>query len=106
MKRVEPVPPPFGDRLLTLREAAEVLRLSPRTIREYVRRGEIYGRIIGGEWSFRRQELDAFLENAPRECDFGGKDNDGDQMMEHGKHRIRGGGGRFYGFRVNSAAYA
>ena len=29
--------------LLTLREAAEVLRLHPRTVREYVRGGEIEG---------------------------------------------------------------
>jgi Helix-turn-helix domain len=33
--------PPIGDRLLTLREAADVLRLSTRTIREYAQRGEI-----------------------------------------------------------------
>ena len=34
------------ERLLTLREAAEILRLHPRTIREYVRRGELKGRVI------------------------------------------------------------
>ena len=34
----------IGDRLLTLREAADVLRLSTRTIREYLHRGEIEGR--------------------------------------------------------------
>lgn len=33
--------PAIGDRLLTLREAAEVLRLNPRTLREYVKRGEL-----------------------------------------------------------------
>ncbi|MGB2901060.1 MAG: helix-turn-helix domain-containing protein [Candidatus Acidiferrum sp.] len=31
---------PIGDRLLTLREAADVLRLSARTLREYVQRGD------------------------------------------------------------------
>ena len=45
--------PPIGDHLLTLREAAEVLRLSTRTVREYILRGEIEGRIIGGPWRFR-----------------------------------------------------
>ena len=69
---------PIGDRLLTLREAAEVLRLNPRTVREYVSRGEIEGRIIGGRWRFRRADLDAFFENAPREWDFAGKDGHGD----------------------------
>jgi excisionase family DNA binding protein len=63
----------IGERLLTLREAAEVLRLNPRTVREYVQRGEIEGRIIGGRWRFRRVDLDAFFENAPRNWDFVGK---------------------------------
>jgi len=70
--------PPIGDHLLTLREAAEALRLSTRTVREYTLRGEIEGRIIGGRWRFRRADLDAFFENAPPEWDFGGKDNHGD----------------------------
>jgi excisionase family DNA binding protein len=64
---------PIGGQLLTLREAAEVLRLNPRTVREYVQRGEIEGRIIGGRWRFRRADLDAFFENAPRNWDFVGK---------------------------------
>ncbi len=61
---------PIGERLLTLREAAEMLRLNPRTVREYVQRGEVEGRIIGGRWRFRRADLDAFFENAPRNWDF------------------------------------
>lgn len=70
--------PEIGDRLLTLREAAEVLRLSTRTMREYVQRGEIEGRIIGGRWRFRRADLDAFFANAPRNWDFPRKNNQGD----------------------------
>jgi excisionase family DNA binding protein len=63
-------PSPIGERLLTLIETAEVLRLNPRTVREYVRRGELEGRIIGGRWRFRRKDLDTFYENATREWDF------------------------------------
>jgi excisionase family DNA binding protein len=69
---------PIGDRLLTMREAADVLRLSTRTVREYVQRGEIEGRIIGGRWRFRRADLDAFFANAPRNWDFPGKNDHGD----------------------------
>ncbi|MGH9734575.1 MAG: helix-turn-helix domain-containing protein [Candidatus Acidiferrales bacterium] len=65
---------PIGDRLLTLSEAAEVLRLNARTLREYLKRGEIQGRLLGGRWRFRRADLDAFFENAPRGWDFAGKD--------------------------------
>jgi len=77
-KREEPRPdaaPEIGDSLLTLREAAEILRLSTRTLREYVRRGEIEGRIIGRRWRFRRADLDAFFADAPPNRDFAGKDN-------------------------------
>jgi excisionase family DNA binding protein len=67
-----------GERFLTLREAAEVLRLSSRTVRNYLKRGEIRGKIIGKRWKFRRADLDAFFENAPSEWDFTGKRSDGD----------------------------
>jgi excisionase family DNA binding protein len=69
---------PIGDRLLTLREAADVLRVSTRTMREYVHRGEIEGRIIGGRWRFRRADLDAFFANAPCSWDFAGTSGHGD----------------------------
>ena len=68
----------IGEKLLTLREAAEVLRISTRTMREYVRRGEIEGRIIGGRWRFRRADLDSFFANAPQNWDFAGKNSHGD----------------------------
>ena len=71
-------PAPIGNRLLTLLEVADVLRLSPRTVREYLQRGEIEGRIIGGRWRFRRADLDAFFANAPRNWDFAGKSDHGD----------------------------
>ena len=67
-----------GERLLTLAEAGEVLSLSKRTVREYVKRGDIRGKIIGKRWRFRRADLDAFFENAPSEWDFAGKKEDGD----------------------------
>jgi excisionase family DNA binding protein len=73
MKSKPDTAPAIGDRLLTLREAAEVLRLSTRTVREYVKRGEISGKIIGKRWRFRRADLDAFFENAPPNWDFAGQ---------------------------------
>ena len=78
MKKQKPECTPIGDKLLTIREAAEVLRLHPRTVREYVRRRELEGRVIGGRWRFRRKDLDAFFENAPRTWDFDGKDEHGE----------------------------
>ena len=77
-RRLETDSHPIGDHLLTLRETADLLRLSTRTVREYVRRGEIEGRIIGRRWRFRRADLDAFYESAHRNWDFAGKHNHGD----------------------------
>jgi excisionase family DNA binding protein len=57
--------PLVGETLLTLTETAEVLRLSTRTVREYLKRGEVGGKLIGNRWRFRRADLDALLENAP-----------------------------------------
>ena len=74
MKRQRPEPPPIGEKLLTLREAAAVLRMNPRTLRAYLRRGEIEGRVIGGKYRFRKIDLDRFFEDAPRNWDFKGKD--------------------------------
>lgn len=69
---------PIGETFLTLPEAAEVLRLSTRTLRDYLKRGEIRGKLIGKRWRFRRADLDAFFDNAPSEWDFAGKSNHGD----------------------------
>jgi excisionase family DNA binding protein len=55
----------IGEGFLTLREATEVLRLSIRTARSYVKRGEIKGKIIGKRWRFRRADIDAFFETHP-----------------------------------------
>jgi excisionase family DNA binding protein len=78
MTKQEKSTPAIGQRLLTLREAADVLRLSSRTVREYVTLGKIEGRIIGGRWRFRAADLDAFFENAPRSWDFVYEHDDGD----------------------------
>jgi excisionase family DNA binding protein len=68
----------IGEGFLTLREAAEVLHLSTRTIREYVKRGENRGKLIGKRWRFKRADLDAFFENAPSQWDFERKSDHGD----------------------------
>ena len=58
-------------------QKSDVWCLSTRTVLEYVQRGEVEGRIIGGRWRFRRADLDAFFANAPRNWDFAGKSDHG-----------------------------
>jgi excisionase family DNA binding protein len=78
MTRKKERPDPIGEKLLTIKEAAAILRMNPRTLRGYVLRREIKGRIIGGKWRFRSIDLDRFYEQAPCSWDFRGKREDRD----------------------------
>jgi len=70
--------PPSAQRaFLTLQEVAELLRLHPRTVRQYVHRGELVGRLIGRRWRFRQEDVDKFFDAAPSQWGFGeGSDDD------------------------------
>src|SRR6266480_2201311 len=57
--------PAIGDRLLTPREAADVLRLSSRTMREYVQRGEMGGESSAGGGDLGVQTLTPSLQTLP-----------------------------------------
>lgn len=46
--------PAGGERMLTVSEVAEVLRVSPETIRRYLRRGWLKGTLLGGRGSAYR----------------------------------------------------
>lgn len=74
MRRPENRLPPAADGLLTLVEAAAYLRVCNRTVREYVRRGLIPGRLIGRQWRFRRKALEELYENAPSAWETAGRD--------------------------------
>ncbi len=67
----------LNDCLLTLTEAAAHLRIHPRTLRAYVRRGLLSGRVIGRRWKFRREDLATLIESAPSRWDSQGNDDDG-----------------------------
>jgi len=66
-----------ADGLLTLKETAAYLRVCPRTVREYVRRGLLPGRLIGRQWRFRRKELEDLYESAPSAWETVGRGEDG-----------------------------
>lgn len=68
------VPPP----LLTRDEVAARLKLSPRTVAEYVKRGELRGRIVGNRWRFTEEDVRAFLEALPCEWSLAGSNFPGE----------------------------
>jgi len=57
--------------VLNVEEAAELLRLSPYTVRELARTGKIPARKVGKEWRFSREALLRWLEgnDEPQEND-------------------------------------
>lgn len=50
------------DRLLTPEEAAEILAVSPKSIREWLRKGKLKGLRAGRLWRIRERDLEAFLD--------------------------------------------
>ena len=51
---VQDLPP----RWLTIQEAADILRVSTRTIRKWIKAGELQAKKIGGVWRIRRKEVE------------------------------------------------
>lgn len=55
--------------LLTVEEAAQYLKLNPRTVSNKAQRGEIPARKVGGHWRFQPEDLRTYNEadSAPEE---------------------------------------
>lgn len=55
---------PTIERLFTPEEAAEALRVKPRTIMEWLRQGKLKGVKLGGKlWRVKESDLRAFIEH-------------------------------------------
>lgn len=52
--------------VLNVEEAAQLLGVSPWTVREQARQGNLPGRKVGKEWRFSRQGLMIWLEDGVR----------------------------------------
>jgi excisionase family DNA binding protein len=51
-----------SDHLLTLGQVADILRVRPRAVVDYVRRGELDGQRVGRSWQFTQAAIDSFFE--------------------------------------------
>ena len=49
------------DKLLTIREVAEILRVSERSVNRYIEYGKLKASKIG-QWRIKQSDLDKFLE--------------------------------------------
>jgi excisionase family DNA binding protein len=52
--------------LYTTGEVAEKLKITPKTVREYIQRGELEAIDMGQGYRIYRRDLDAFLESRRR----------------------------------------
>jgi len=50
---------------LNLKEAADMARLAPSTIRHYIRKGELKAHKVGSRVIIKTGDLEAFVENQP-----------------------------------------
>ena len=48
---------------LTVGEVAELLRVKPETVREWLRSGELRGLNLGGRWRVLREDLQEFIKD-------------------------------------------
>ena len=60
------------ERMLKTREVAEILGLSKQTVTKMARKKVLPAYRIGGEWRFRKEEVDKWLE--ARKNEGGGND--------------------------------
>jgi excisionase family DNA binding protein len=63
--------------VLTIEEAAEELRVQPKTVREWLRTGRLEGIKAGRLWRIRREEWERFLKasTTPRKEPADGDNN-------------------------------
>ena len=55
----------LGMTVFTAKETAELLRVSERTIRNYIKRGMLTAQKVGGDWAISEENIKAFLNGKP-----------------------------------------
>ncbi len=61
-----------GD-ILTIRQLAEYLMVSEKTVYRMVERSELPALRVGSQWRFRRQDIDVWLNDAVRKVEYEGQ---------------------------------
>jgi len=62
------------DEILTLKEIAALLKIAERTTYMMVQRGHLPGFKVGGQWRFKRKDIDAWMEERKRAERRGGEE--------------------------------
>ena len=80
------------ERLLTPKEAAKIMAVSPRTIKEWLRRGEITGIKIRHLWRIRASDLEKFIQQGVSDSQ---NDKESPETLQSTSRGQEGGDGSF-----------
>ncbi len=64
----------MSDEILTLPEVAQLLKVAEKTVYTMAQKGELPAFKVGGQWRFRRADLDAWIDAKTRRSDSSGED--------------------------------
>jgi excisionase family DNA binding protein len=53
------------EQLYTVEQAAEILQIHPRTLRNWLNAGRVKGRQFGRVWRIEKDDLEAFIKGQP-----------------------------------------
>ena len=56
-------------KLLTLKQAAEILGVTDRTVQNLILRGDLHGFQAGERWRVEESEIDAYIERQKRKAE-------------------------------------
>ena len=59
----------MSDEILTLPEVAQLLKVAEKTVYTMAQKGELPAFKVGGQWRFRRADLDAWIDAKTRRSD-------------------------------------
>ena len=62
------------DEILTLPEVAQLLKVAEKTVYTMAQKGELPAFKVGGQWRFRRTDLDAWIDAKTRRSDGNNED--------------------------------
>lgn len=60
---------PVKDEILTLPEVAQLLKVAEKTVYTMAQRGDLPAFKVGGQWRFRRADLDDWIDRKTRWAD-------------------------------------
>ena len=54
----------LGMTIYTARETADILHISERTVRSYIKGGKLQAQKIGGDWAISEENIKAFINGS------------------------------------------